>query len=158
MDTYKLEKTIWTDADFERMGWHDCPIRAISFNLDAGEMLFDIEYIFDWVHPVEGEIYFNFWLAPATLVFEASTNIVIDISAWSDLEIDRFVRSDPQPTPNGPPAYTYTLECQQGEISVSASGYRMFVRRMPILQGDQVLEIDQRGGYAFSRELDPRPM
>ena len=47
-DTYHLEKTIWTDTDFEQMNWHDCPIHAFSFN-DNFELLLDIDYIFKWV-------------------------------------------------------------------------------------------------------------
>jgi len=29
MDEYELEKKIWTETDFEQMGWHDCPIYKI---------------------------------------------------------------------------------------------------------------------------------
>ena len=158
MDHYELEASIWTDADFDRMGWHDCRIHAMGFNPAAGEFLLDIDYIFAWVPPPAGETYFKFWLAPATLVFEESSDMRIDVSTWSDLGIDRVLRSAPQQLPDGRLAYTYTLECQQGEISVSASGYRMFVKRMPVLQQGQVLESAQRGGQTFSRDLRPQSL
>jgi hypothetical protein len=156
MYTYELEKPIWTDADFGRMGWHDCRIHAVAFNPAAREFLLDIDYIFAWVQPPAGETYFKFWLAPATLVFEDSSDVCIDVSTWSNLEIDRIARSDPPPTPTGQTAFTYTIECQEGEIRISAGGYRMFVKQMPVLQRGQVLEIAQRGGHTFSRDLKPQ--
>jgi hypothetical protein len=158
MDTYELEKPIWTDADFDRMGWHDCRIHAMAFNPAAREFLLDIDYIFAWVQPPAGETYFKFWLAPATLVFEDSSDMGIDVSTWSNLEIDRVLRSDPQRSPNGQTTFTYTIECQEGEIRIEASGYRMFVKQIPMLQRGQVLEIAKRGGYTFSRDLKPQAL
>ena len=53
---YQLEKSVWTDHDFEDMGWHDCKLFAISFG-DNFQLLLDIDYIFKWV---QTEKTFNF--------------------------------------------------------------------------------------------------
>ena len=50
---YKLEKWIWTEADFDVMGWHDSQIHATAFFPEDFELVLDIDYIFDWVHPYD---------------------------------------------------------------------------------------------------------
>ncbi|TDQ78322.1 hypothetical protein [Sphingobacterium yanglingense] len=69
MEDYKLEKTIWTEYDYEQMGWHDASIYGFIFqndNIDSTttDLLFDIDYIFKWVHPVPPKGNFSFWVAP----------------------------------------------------------------------------------------------
>ncbi len=43
MTPYELEKWVWTDADFEQMGWHDCRIRAFALLPDDGQCVLDID-------------------------------------------------------------------------------------------------------------------
>ncbi len=45
LPVYLLEKTIWTDADFDLMDWHDCPVYALSFD-GNNNLLFDIDLYF----------------------------------------------------------------------------------------------------------------
>jgi hypothetical protein len=33
-NVFNLEKWEWTDADFDKMGWHDCSIYAMRFDDD----------------------------------------------------------------------------------------------------------------------------
>jgi hypothetical protein len=92
-DTYELEKWLWTEIDFEIMGWHDCHIYAIAFVSEKFEIAFDIDYIFEWVYPKPNEKYFSFWVSSATLVFENAYNIEFDISSYNgELEIDLIKR------------------------------------------------------------------
>lgn len=64
---YEPEKYLWTDADFEQMGWHDNTIYQINLTKDDLEL--DIDYIFQWNEPdVEG-LPFTFWISPSTLIF-----------------------------------------------------------------------------------------
>jgi len=44
-------KTVWTDADFETMGWHDNAVHAIAVEPappHPGSLLLDIDYIVEW--------------------------------------------------------------------------------------------------------------
>lgn len=50
MNDYQLEKYLWTEEDFNQMGWHDSNIYAIAFG-ENFEFKLDIDYIFQWVHP-----------------------------------------------------------------------------------------------------------
>ena len=51
MDNYKLEKTVWSEHDFETMGWHDATIWAMVADTEKYEYAIDLDYIFKWVHP-----------------------------------------------------------------------------------------------------------
>src|SRR4051812_16698612 len=92
---YELEKWIWTEADFEQMGWHDARVHAVSFVRDEFEIVFDLDYILEWVHPTAGETYFKFWVAPVTLVFEKVYDIEMEFSE-PDFELDYIDRKDPR--------------------------------------------------------------
>ena len=70
MESYKLEKPIWDDSDFEVMGWHDASVWSMLANPEEYEFLLDLDYIFKWVPPGEGAPNFKFWVAPVTMVFE----------------------------------------------------------------------------------------
>lgn len=57
-ETYTLEKEIWTEADFENMGWNDNTIHAFSVDYDY-KFLHDIDSIFKCIPP-KSEKYFKF--------------------------------------------------------------------------------------------------
>src|SRR2546421_9545929 len=92
-----LEKWVWNDADFKRMGWHDNAIHGIatiSEFPDRLELMLDIDYIFDWVNQGSDRP-FLLWVAPATLVFENVYHLKLDIeSAQGDIELDEILRED----------------------------------------------------------------
>ena len=46
---YSLEKLVWTEDDFNKMIWHDCNIYALAFDKYTYKLMFDIDYIFDWM-------------------------------------------------------------------------------------------------------------
>ena len=73
-EEYELDKWIWTEADFEQMGWHDARIHAIAFLTETFEFALDIDYILQWVEPAEGETYYKFWVAPPLSFSRMSTN------------------------------------------------------------------------------------
>jgi hypothetical protein len=152
-DTYTLEKQLWTDADFDVMGWHDSLVHAISFGRND-QLVLDIDYIFEWVHPKEGETNFKFWIAPCTLIFEDVYNIAFDleVSVPQDLAIDDIVKSESkvvlgdQLTEHS----SWTIETLNGDISFNATGYKQYVRRQPQLVDAQELDMSSRGGISFS--------
>ena len=82
-DTFTLEKAIWTETDFENMGWHDANIYALSFEKEesswTGDLLLDIDYIFKWVHSNPPGGSFKFWVAPCTLIFKDAFKLAINL-------------------------------------------------------------------------------
>jgi hypothetical protein len=84
---------LWTESDFEIMGWHDSNIYAVAFSPEKFEIAFDIDYIFQWVHPKQNETCFSFWVSPATLVFKNVYDVEFHIELYDGrLEIDSINR------------------------------------------------------------------
>ena len=156
MELYQLEKPIWTDQDFKVMGWHDAKIWGVLANPSEWEFLVDLDYIFKWVHPKANETYFKFWVAPVTMVFENAYNIRIDIeSQQGDIEVADLHMEDPRKTKNDAfTESTFRFECQEGEISINATGFKMYVRQSPKLINGQNFDYSERGGINFGRELN----
>lgn len=62
---------------------------------------------------------------------------------------------NPELTPNGKfTSHTYRFECQEGEITVKATGFKMYVRQKPKLIQVQSLDLSERGGISFGRTLN----
>jgi hypothetical protein len=154
---YKLEKWVWTEADFEVMGWHDCRIHATAFFPEDFELAFDIDYILKWIHPQPDETYFSFWVAPATIVFKNVHDVEIEIDSYiGNLEIDNINRDDESSPPNAAfitetSEWLWTIECQEGEIRFRSVGYEQFIRMAPDFTQSQTLD-RKVIGISFARD------
>ena len=163
MEIFKLDKSIWTNNDFEEMGWHDSKIYGMTIEKHddnwAADFLLDIDYIFKWVHPVPPAQTFTFWIAPCTLIFKECFDLYIeyDTNAGSlDLmEIDDLCLSDKIEQENNKLAYKWIIELQQGQIELKSYGFEQIVRQKPIHVQSQILSLDERGGINFGRKSYP---
>ena len=47
MEAEPADGTVWADADFDAMGWHDITVHAMGFDerKDTARLLLDIDYI-----------------------------------------------------------------------------------------------------------------
>jgi hypothetical protein len=157
-----LEKRLWTDADVERMEWHDATIHAVGFRPESFELLVDLDYIAGWVLPEGVATHYSFWVAPATLVFENVYNLHADFEATTDISIDRIGRSDVGTPRNAefigkPNDWLWTLHLHSGVISFRSTGFIQYFREEPRLRTSQRLSADERGGFSFNRhEADER--
>jgi hypothetical protein len=153
LSDFHLEKLVWDDQDFEVMGWHDATLWSTLAMRESYEFLVDLDYIFSWVPPAPGETYFKFWVAPVTMVFENASDIVLDIkSSQGSIEVADLHRNLLGPSPNDKfTQFRYTFECQEGTVSLEATGFKMHVRRLPTLVDAQSLDFSQRGGVSFDR-------
>ncbi len=155
-EKYALEKWIWTESDFEQMGWHDARIHAIAFLPDSFEFVLDIDYILQWVRPAENETYYKFWVAPATLIFDNVHALRIDLEPFAGVEIQDIHRADPRKPKNAEyidrdTEWRWVIEAQEGEISLRAVGYKQYFRGEPVFVSGQSLELGVRGGFSFDR-------
>jgi hypothetical protein len=139
--TYELEKRIWTDADFDKMGWHDNHIYKIRLTEDL-EM--DIDYIFKWNHPDLEGLPFTFWVAPATLVFKNIKNLKFEfaIGFEDSLEIEDIERENKN---------QWTVITRQGNIQFTSEGFDQFIRQNPSFQFGQTISVIERYGYSLDR-------
>lgn len=84
---YELVKKVWTDDDFDLMGWHDSHIYGIAFAMPY-QIAFDIDYIFQWVSPTKDDKYYKFWISPCTLIFENVHDLNLDIEISEPFEFE----------------------------------------------------------------------
>lgn len=153
------EKWVWTEEDFEKMGWHDCRIYAIAFNEENNQLLVDIDYIFKWESSPESKC-FKFWIAPSTMVFENVHSLQIDVECLSmKLEIADIKRVEFRKPYNSEyikkeTEWKWILDTQEGELNFWAVGYKQYIRRHPVLLSSQFFGLEQRGGISFSLQTE----
>ena len=137
-------KKIWTDNDFEQMGWHDCRLYGFFFDYKNFDLVLNIDYIFEWVKDQNNPNKFiGFQVAPCSLIFEACTDlkISIDLNNTSDIIINRLKRENPRLTPNGKfTEMDYFIDLNnENTLSFSAIGYRQILNDKPTFSENQDL-------------------
>ncbi|MEX6690889.1 hypothetical protein QTN47_25495 [Danxiaibacter flavus] len=139
--TYELEKKIWTDSDFDKMGWHDNQIYKMRLTDDL-EM--DIDYIVKWNQPDLEGLPFTFWVAPATLVFKNIRNLRFEFSIGfeNSFEIEDIIRANKN---------QWTVITRQGDIQFASEGFVQFIRQDPSFQFGQTISYVERYGYSLDR-------
>ncbi len=148
MEDYQLDKWLWTDADFDVMGWHDSLIYAFKVDQD---LYFDIDYIFKWVRP-DQDHWFSFYVAPCTLVFETPTKFHLNLESnefYTYIEI-----ADLHKQLNSNEKTEWRIETHIGDIIIEADNYKQFVRRPPTLQTGQQVIPEERGEVSFATLFD----
>jgi hypothetical protein len=138
---YELEKSIWTDKDFDDMGWHDNHIYKIRLTKD---LELDIDYIFQWNKPDLEGLPFTFWIAPATLVFKniKDLSFEFDTGFEDSFEIEDIERENTN---------QWTIITRQGDIQFISEGYEQFIRQDPSFQFGQTISYMERNGYSLER-------
>jgi hypothetical protein len=146
---YILEKNIWTETDFEHMGWHDATVYKIALNND---LLLDIDYIFKWNKPEIEGLNITFWIAPATLCFPNVKGLRFDIDFLFDitLEIDDIKKSTIDE------GSLWTIITRQGEIEFISEGYTQTIRQHPSFQYRQFIGFQERGGISIEQITDQK--
>ena len=155
IEQYRIPKTVWTEADFDQMSWHDVHVHAVAFRPDILELWLDIDYIFSWVAPQQTETYYSFWVAPATLIFENVYDLEFTIgSRVGEMSLQGIGRTGPS-APRFPVTkqheWHWLLEFNEGQMTFSSVGFTQFTRRLPTLVQTQRLGFEQRGGISFER-------
>jgi hypothetical protein len=152
-----LTKAVWSDADFERMGWHDVTVHGMYVQRTDDvlpRLLFDLDYVTRWVHPVPPETHFSFWIAPSTLVFDDVWDLEGDLDFKGlgvDLELDALHRLTPDDDrPGWSDAPLWHLEGHAFDLRFRAPGFRQYIRQPPRLSPRLVLGHAERGGCSFA--------
>ena len=142
--TYELEKSIWTDSDFDKMGWHDSQVYQVRLTED---LELDIDYILQWNKPDLEGLPFTFWVAPATLVFKKIKNLTFDLTIGFEnaFEIDDIERAT---TEN---QNQWTIITQQGDFQFTCDGFEQFIRQEPFFEFGQTIAYNKRNGYCLDR-------
>jgi len=153
---------IYTEADFDRLSWHDCHIWAVELHAgdpDVGDwtsdIALDIDFIVEWICGVGRGGQFR--VAPATLVFHGVTDPTLDID-WgrSGLQvslhpasIDSIEREllQNQKVYLDRPYYRWSIRLnwpESSEIAFGAVGFTQTLRAEPVLSDKQCLSRSKR--------------
>jgi hypothetical protein len=154
MENSNLEKTKWSDVDFEYLDWHDCKVYGIAFFDKKLELAFDIDYILEWVSGDKLNSSYKFWVSPATLIFKNVYDININLDTL-DFQIDEITRSSPTVPKNivninEAIEYEWQIETTNGTIAFKAVGFEQYARRKPIFLDSQTIDQAERGGVSFN--------
>lgn len=152
-----INQKIWTEDFFDIMSWHDCKVYGIGFDDENFKLFLDIDYIIDWVKPEYDNIFFRFWVSPATLVFENVYDLNIDISTTLGIEICKVSREEPKIPRNKEyikkdTEWLWRISSNQGDITFRSIGFKQYTRRKPILTEGQSISYIDRGGISFTEE------
>jgi hypothetical protein len=147
-----LTRSVWSDADFAAMGWHDVTIHGLYVRQTdfLPLLLFDIDYIVRWVKPVRPDVSFTFWVAPATLVFDAVSNLAgeFGVPGWyADFEIDAVHRHRPD---GGGTEPEWHIDGHAFDMTFRSPGFRQYIRQPPRHIRGQTLSEAERGGSSFA--------
>ena len=152
--------TVFTEADFDGLSWHDDPIYGFSIdndiNLWKSDLVFDIDFIVEWLCGVGSRTQFK--IAAATLTFHHVTDLKIGVD-WGDsgqqvvvaeMTLDRIARQrvEKQLICLDRPYYRWALRLNSprpgGEIRFGASGFTQILRQDPVVCDEQKLKPAER--------------
>lgn len=139
-------KTIWTESDFDVMGWHDSKIYSIQWNEENFELIFDIDYIFEWINDGDS---FRFVVCPVTLTFENVWDLKIEVEPRGEIQINEISRMNPNRPKNAEfinkeMEWQWNIDLFYGDITFKSVGYTHINRKEPVEQKSQSLSLSER--------------
>lgn len=152
--------TVFTEADFDRLSWHDNPVYGLFIDNDVSvwksDLVVDIDFIVEWLCGVGSPTHFK--IAAATLTFHHVTDLKVNID-WGDsgmqvavaeMTLDYIARQpvEKQLICLDRPYYRWTLQLNSprpgGEISFGAAGFTQVLRQEPVVCDEQRLKPAER--------------
>jgi hypothetical protein len=137
---------VWTEADFDKLSWHDNHIHAIRFvegPEGAGDLVLDVDHIVEWL---DGEVgRFQFRVAPVKLTFHEVMfpRIAIDFgavsAAFAPLMIQGIERRFEKRTHYTAQIWKIPITFPKGEIEFEARGFTQRTEGEPVLGASQSL-------------------
>ena len=144
-------RQIWTDADFERMSWHDNhvhAIRCVEGENGEGELVLDIDHILEWLKGDESGLLFR--VQPATLVFHGVIfpRIAIDYAAataaFGPFMIDGIERRVEKRQHYEAQVWRLPISWPGGQIEFEARGFTQMAEAPPLVTSSQQLTPTER--------------
>jgi hypothetical protein len=143
---------MFSTQDFEKIGWHDNAIHGFRIQGEnaRAELVFDIDYIVEWLPPVDGA--FIFKMAPSDLVFHEVSDLVISIdyaastAAVEPMFLDEIHR-ERITYPNGNSSFAWELEINwpvAGFFRFHSRGFTQTQRKAPVATKAAYLSSSER--------------
>ena len=145
-------KSEWSTDDYDEMSWHDNHVHGIRFiegEHGSGELVLDLDYILEWITPIEKS--FRFLVAPATLTFHEVSDLRITLDyARSTAAVSPFslhaIEREKHLYPLRYAAYKWHLKINwpDGAIDFIAAGFTQVLSGKPIESECQGLAPSER--------------
>jgi hypothetical protein len=105
-----------------------------------------------WVQP-EGDLFFNFWISPATLAFSDVSELHIVVEAFEPgmTVIDVEKTAVEQVEPAALPSRLWGVHLLNGNYDFKSKGFTLYMRSDPLPRRAQKLTVEERGGFSFDR-------
>jgi hypothetical protein len=147
-----INRTEWSDANFDAWRWHDNTIHGIRISNPsegyAFDLILDIDFILEWISTPEK--HYKFSVAPAILTFNAvdKFNCDIELNYKESMTIDRIERieittENQRKTGIRNFRWEIHLHSQSGrdnKMSFNASGFKQLLTCEPKITTRQDLE------------------
>ena len=140
----------WTHEQFDEMSWHDNHVhalRVVAGEHGAGELIFDIDYIVEWLGNGNE---FRFRLVPATLRFTDVTDLRVSLdyaspsAAMGPFSIHAIERHTEQRERYIAQVWRIEVNWPGGEVTFEASGYEQSATGKAVLSSQQCLTPAER--------------
>ena len=140
----------WTHEQFDEMSWHDNHVHAIRIvggQHGTGELVFDIDYITDWLRNGDA---FEFRLVPAILRFTDVTDLRISLdyespcAALGPFSVHRIERRTEERERYVAQLWRIEVNWPGGEITFEASGYEQRATGSAVVSSRQCLSPAER--------------
>lgn len=140
----------WTHEQFSEMSWHDNHVhgfRLVEGQNGAGTLIFDLDYILEWMCEPDGT---KFRIVPVDLIFldVCDLRVALDyatptaaLGPFSIHSIERF--SEPR-TRYVAELWKISINWPKGEITFEATGYEQHATGAVVLNDSQHLSPVQR--------------
>ena len=143
---------MFSTDDFEKIQWHDNAIHAFRIieGEICGDLIFDIDFIVEWLPPIEGA--YRFRVAPSDLTFHEVSDLVVSINyaaasaAVGPMTIHEIHRES-FTYPNGYSSFLWKIELNwppNSSISFCSNRFNQSQRIEPITTGAQYLSPEER--------------
>jgi hypothetical protein len=138
----------WSDADFERMSWHDVHVHGLELHggeHGAGELMLDLDYILDWICEPGGSCTFR--IVPAHLTFHGVYDLKIALdyqtqsAAMGPFSLNAIAR---EPAFDGGWKWRLEVNWPAGSIEFTARGFTQQATAHEIVKPEQSLTRAER--------------
>ena len=135
----------YSEEDLDRLCFHDCHVKAISWQASKYEIVLHIDYIVEWIQPESPGAVFRFWICPAEIRFQNVDGARLQMDWKGGLPkciIDGIIRGESRRAPTGVEESFWDIEFIEpaGSMSLWATGWKLVFTGSPVLSHSQTLE------------------
>jgi len=126
------------ESDSRPDSFHDCHVHGLRWKADRFTFTIDLQYIVEWVQPIDPSRGYRFWISEARLTFRDVDDLKLSMD-WSGTSLDaqmetiRVLKSRATPAGLSQRNYEVVFSTPEGSISLWSTGYELALLEKPLL-------------------------